>query len=526
MRSGFLFIALLCICLAHFGQAPGSLDLSFGQNGIREVHISGSDRAHAIACDAQDHLYIGGYTIDYSNGPDPDYSLLKLRPDGSLDSSFGIGAVIRSDFPGFQTSRIMDVQVHDQNLYLLGEANNPGNLDTQAVFIGKMDLDGNWDANFADQGLYRVQVRKPFTEGSQMEILQDGRIVVLGTAVDTVAFHTDLPMLLRLLPNGVPDSSFGGTGIVLWNFASGFQSGKTLHTDGAQALGLCARPSQYVVGGYYYESAYAKGFLMAVDSNGQALTAFGDAGIQIIDFNPGLNNGITDIVWDGSRYYLGGTADVFWGGEDMALLSMDSLGHNLQYDPVDFSGREDHLQDLIVDPFGKVIFAGLSRESTNDGLGYESDAFAVGALEAPADLADNFGQHGQSWLPLGLPNDQSGADAIVALSDGSLVAVGFRNDTTSGNFSDLLLAKYHNGPSVSIPVPESSLPAPILIYPNPTQGALFIQGFQNPEMQLFNSLGQQVWDGRPNQGKINLPPLPSGCYFLKVDGAFHRIVQE
>ncbi|MBL0014947.1 MAG: hypothetical protein IPP17_00575 [Bacteroidetes bacterium] len=78
--------------------------------------------------------------------------------------------------------------------------------------------------------------------------------------------------------------------------------------------------------------------------------------------------------------------DVYQGGEDFALLTLDSTGSFLDYDPVDFDSNEDRLQDMLIDHNDRILTCGLSKSPDNQSPGYESDAFAVAALEEEQDI--------------------------------------------------------------------------------------------------------------------------------------------
>lgn len=62
------------------------------------------------------------------------------------------------------------------------------------------------------------------------------------------------------------------------------------------------------------------------------------------------------------------------------------------------------------------------------------------------------------------------------------------------------------------------------VFPNPASGSLSIDGSFD-SYRLYSSSGEQVFTG--NTSRINLPPLPSGVYFLEIkqpDG--HRVVRK
>lgn len=73
-------------------QHDGSLDPSFGTNGITKISFGDIDRANSVlltSTGGHDRILIGGTT---SSGVKADVALASLTPDGALDGSFGLYA--------------------------------------------------------------------------------------------------------------------------------------------------------------------------------------------------------------------------------------------------------------------------------------------------------------------------------------------------------------------------------------------------------------------------------------------------
>ena len=77
----------------------GTLDTSFDANGIVQLDnlggSGGSDRAFSLAIDGEGRILVVGRT--FVSGHGDDLVVLRLRPDGSLDPSFGDGGVFLWD---------------------------------------------------------------------------------------------------------------------------------------------------------------------------------------------------------------------------------------------------------------------------------------------------------------------------------------------------------------------------------------------------------------------------------------------
>jgi uncharacterized repeat protein (TIGR01451 family) len=73
---------------------------------------------------------------------------------------------------------------------------------------------------------------------------------------------------------------------------------------------------------------------------------------------------------------------------------------------------------------------------------------------------------------------------------------------------------------------------PLLIYPNPTTNSITIKGEKNmnQSFSIFDQMGREVFKGKLNgvSADVNLSPLSSGIYVLKIDGNYKpaKIVKE
>jgi len=80
-------------------NSDGTLDQTFGTGG--KVHfVSGLlagdfDSANAVALQGDGKIIIAGYIAGH---PESDFALVRLKADGSLDSTFGFGGIVATNF--------------------------------------------------------------------------------------------------------------------------------------------------------------------------------------------------------------------------------------------------------------------------------------------------------------------------------------------------------------------------------------------------------------------------------------------
>ena len=85
-----------------------------------------------------------------------------------------------------------------------------------------------------------------------------------------------------------------------------------------------------------------------------------------------------------------------------------------------------------------------------------------------------------------------------------------------------------NGPSVPEPVRGT-----FAVYPNPTNGVLFVEtqnfaSLQGQTYRITNVMGQTLMTGQiiAETQQINVANLPNGMYFIDIDGFVRKFVVE
>src|SRR6185437_7247106 len=83
--------------------AGGTLDTTFGTGGKVTTDFAGStDNAHALVIQADGKILAGGERLPGGNasGASFDFALARYQPGGALDPAFGAGGLVTTDFPG------------------------------------------------------------------------------------------------------------------------------------------------------------------------------------------------------------------------------------------------------------------------------------------------------------------------------------------------------------------------------------------------------------------------------------------
>jgi uncharacterized delta-60 repeat protein len=209
------------LALARYNP-DGSLDASFGTNGIVTEGVTPFGDFHGLAVDSEGKILVGD---EATSGGVATLTVRRFDADGSADPSFGAGGAATATFaapgPGSLGGLTEVLAQPDGKVVAAGVAEN-------GFAVARFGGSGALDSSFGAGGL----VIKSFGQPPDLEVgaaLQsDGKIVVAGGV-----FGLGGTQVFRLDPDGGLDSSFG--------------SGGTATAPGVSGHGLVVQPDGKVV---------------------------------------------------------------------------------------------------------------------------------------------------------------------------------------------------------------------------------------------------------------------------------------
>ncbi len=169
--------------------------------------------AHGVAVQADDKIVVVGDVRNVSFITDFDWGVARYNTDGTLDSTFGTGGKVTTDFFGLR-DQANDVAIQsDGKIVVAGYARTPTRSDDFA--LARFNTNGSLDSSFGTGGLVNTDVvPTSFVSQDQadsVKIQTDGRIVVTGftdsRAGQLSADQYDFSVA-RYLTNGTPDATF------------------------------------------------------------------------------------------------------------------------------------------------------------------------------------------------------------------------------------------------------------------------------------------------------------------------------
>ncbi|WP_329275113.1 calcium-binding protein [Streptomyces sp. NBC_00691] len=156
--------------------APGDLDPTFGVGGRVTTPVTGFAEGHDIARQADGKLVVVGLS-------EAGFALARYGTDGGLDTGFGGDGTVTSDFGGgTHTANAVAIQPSDGKIVVAGTTEVIAEEGGGCCFfsVARYNTDGSLDTGFGDGGLVRVEEFGGSADGADVAVQPDGRIVAAG----------------------------------------------------------------------------------------------------------------------------------------------------------------------------------------------------------------------------------------------------------------------------------------------------------------------------------------------------------
>ena len=399
---------------------PGELDPTFGLGGKAPAPFGPESFSGGVATQADGKILIAG-TVKESEG----FSVARLLPDGSPDPSWGKGGVVTTHLGKFTETADVAVQP-DGKVVAVGEAPGTGNQDfaivrylsngtpdpafgggdgivilpvgtlgDQAIsvaigpggriaVIGIAEVAGNRDAlgvamlesdgtpelAFAGDGTTVLQTKGSGEDdrGEGVAFQADGKIVV---ADSTGGGGGNGFTLIRLGLDGKPDTSFGGTGIVVTPIP-----GEGSIEEGRVADVLVQPDGKIAAGGYGFDYTgtppdfVGKFEVVRYLSNGELDPSFGSGGMVGVRLPGSHSYGRALALAANGKLVLGGTYDAsqepLQEHEAPALIRLNPNGSldtgfgkgGIVAEPLTAGVESESIEYLAIEPDGKIVTGG------------------------------------------------------------------------------------------------------------------------------------------------------------------------
>ena len=213
----FLVLSFLpCVvffCLPNsVSAAAGDLDTTYGLTGkVVTDFVGRGGVAYATTVQPDRKIVVGGTAFTGDIFSAADFALVRYNLDGSLDTSFGVGGKVLTDFAGNQD------EIHGLTIQADGKILAVGRVrNTAGIHFGlaRYHPNGTLDSTFGTGGKVVANVRLDDSEANAVLIQPDGRIVAAGRGTSSSPTNINFA-LARFNPNGSFDTTFGTGGTVV-----------------------------------------------------------------------------------------------------------------------------------------------------------------------------------------------------------------------------------------------------------------------------------------------------------------------
>jgi uncharacterized delta-60 repeat protein len=208
-------------------NTDGSLDNSFGDGGIVTTNFSAQGSyAFAVALQSDGKIVAAGtHFVDFSPSEDSsntNFALARYHTDGTPDDTFGSNGVVTTDFDGFNDDVFSILIQPDGKLVAVGSAKNPATFYDFAA--ARYRRNGGIDSTFGVGGKVRTDFGSAGFDQARSAALQpDGKIVAVGTTISPDGLVQPFA-LARYKANGKLDRTFHRDGKRTIDFGSFSQS--------------------------------------------------------------------------------------------------------------------------------------------------------------------------------------------------------------------------------------------------------------------------------------------------------------
>ncbi len=202
-------------------NSNGARDTTFGWNGFVTTSFgSGQDTIYRLALASDGKLLAAGTAFGTAN-QSYDFALARYAANGSLDTSYGWGGRVMTDFYGGNDVIHASLFQPDGKLVVGGLARNPGTGNYDFA-LARYNTNGSLDAGFGLPSLLgRVTTDFDGSYDQVMDLLlqPDGKIIAPGEQVNPVTQFNFA--MTRYNPDGSLDPTFGPNGRVVLDWYGG-----------------------------------------------------------------------------------------------------------------------------------------------------------------------------------------------------------------------------------------------------------------------------------------------------------------
>ncbi len=210
----------------------GTLDTTFDTDGIVTTNIQNFDMANSIRLQSDGKILVAG--VSNLGTPTGDFTVVRYNTNGSLDTTFGSNGIVTTNINNEDFGASLSIQ-SDGKILLAGTSNVTNSTGDFAVV--RYNTNGSLDTTFGSNGIVTTNINNA-DNGARIALQSDGKILVAGTSnftldENTSSFKSGDFAVVRFNTNGSLDTTFGSNGIVTTNITNvDIGTGLAIQSDG------------------------------------------------------------------------------------------------------------------------------------------------------------------------------------------------------------------------------------------------------------------------------------------------------
>jgi uncharacterized delta-60 repeat protein len=348
----------------YFGVArfnvDGSLDGTFGGDGtVTTKFFDMADPAFALALQSDGKIVVGGFAFNSAGDTSYDFALARYNADGSLDTSFGEGGKVVTDFAkNVDILYALGVQ-QDGKIVAAGYAELSEDTLSRDFAVARYNPDGSLDTSFGGDGRITTDIFGERDEAYALALTSDGKVIVAGYGGEAVAAKDFA--IVQYTSAGTLDDSFGSDGRVTTDFFGDMDS----------AFGVAIQANGKVLAAGYAlisSSMESRDFALArYNPDGTLDSVFGSGGKVTTDFFGSQDLALAVAVMPNGRLIAAGYASGS-SSADLALACYYGDGLKPEITGAEVIGKKLYVHGKYFDFAAEVLVNGVKQKKTiNDG---------------------------------------------------------------------------------------------------------------------------------------------------------------
>jgi uncharacterized delta-60 repeat protein len=492
-------------------QVGGAFDPSFNASGYDIMDIQQLDVFQDVIVQSDQKIVAVGMSFN-DNYISTAY-VMRFLPTGELDTEFGGDG--RFFFELDYEANIYSVALNSEGKIIV--AGSTTDYQDYKMLVMQINPDGSFDSSFGNNGVVSINVGQVETSKSDfaydVAVDSNGKILLAGSSLDTA--YLNMPTLVRLLPTGELDASFGVNGVA------------TIPAINGENVFDCMRiqnDGKIVAAGHYSQGLLWFVLLVArFNEDGTLDESFADGGVikssysnvddeaYGVDITPDGNIIIAGFIGSQSYNYNAYITQFKPNGQVDSTFGTDGV-------IIEDYGQFDVAEDIKVLENGKIVVVGQTGEGPPNAYN-----MAVWQYNADGSPDQNFGQNGVAVHPINDYNVMIHGVDIQA--DGKIVAVG-QARTTAGGENDFFVGRIISDASIGFELVANA--SEVQMFPNPIRNNSSLQltyphnSSAAQKVELFTISGQLLLSSNFENGtksgsgiSMNIPAsVGQGIYLV------------